>query len=146
MSTEDNKAIARRYWEELWNTGNLASLDEILAPDYAAHDAAGRVVRGTETIKRTIPTWRAAFPDLHFALEDVFAEGDKVVVRWRAQGTHKGNIEVLGHIPHTPPTGKHVSFAGMDIYHVRGGKIVEGWRSMDRLGLLQQLGVVPTAG
>ena len=143
MSAEENKALARRYWDA-WNTGNVAILHEIASADYISHDAAGRVVRGIPG--GGIPIWRTAFPDLHFVLEEVFAEGDKVVVHWTAQGTHQGDIEVRGHIPHTPATGKHVSFAGMDIYHCGGGKLVEGWRSMDRLGLLQQLGVVPTAG
>ena len=122
----------------------MAILHEIASADYVFHDSGGRVVRGTPG--GAIPRFRAAFPDLHFVLEDVFAEGDKVVVRWTAHGTHRGDIEVLGHIPHTPATGKQVTFSGVDIYHITGGKLVEGWRSMDRLGLLQQLGVVPTAG
>ena len=144
MSAEENKAIARRYWEELWNTGNLASIDEILAPDYVFHDGAGVVSRGTERIKRASPIFRTAFPDLHFVLEDVCADENKVIVRWTAHGTHRGDIALASR--HLPPTGKQVTFFGIDIFHITGGKIGEAWRSWDRLGLLQQLGVVPTAG
>ena len=145
MSTEDNKAIAQRYWEDLWNTGNLASIEEILAPDSVFHDGAGVAARGTERIKRVISIFRTAFPDLHFVLEDVCAGESKVIVRWTAHGTHRGNIEIPS-VGTIPPTGKWVSFAGMDIYHFRGGKIVEGWRYWSALQLVQQLGVVPTAG
>ena len=166
MSAEDNKAIVQRYWEELWNTGNLATIEEIFAPDYAS----SRI----ERTKRNVSIWRTAFPDLHFTLEDILAEGDKVVVRWTVRGTNRGNIEIESGET-LPPTGKQVSIAGMDIYHCRGGKIVELRRSWDiaparpsaglggggkivelkRSGdvrgltmtdLLQDLGVVPPAG
>jgi steroid delta-isomerase-like uncharacterized protein len=145
MSAEENKAIAQRYWD-LWNTGNLTSIDEIFTPDHVFHDVAGGVSRGTEIIKRNIPPWRTAVPDLHFVLEDVCVEGDKVIVRWTAHGTHRGDLEVARFIPKIPATGKQVTFLGIDIYHIRGGKIVESWRSWDRLSLLQQLGAMPTAG
>ena len=140
MSVEENKAIARRYWEESWNTGNLASLEEIFAPDHLFHTGAGQVVRGTQ--ERGMMRFRTAFPDLHFVIEDVFAEGDKVVVRWTAHGTHRGDIQLVQNIP---ATGKQVTWLGMDIYHLTGGKIMETWRSWDRLGLLQQLSVVPAS-
>jgi predicted ester cyclase len=110
-----------------------------LAPDYVFHDGAGVAARGTERIKRNIPRFRAAFPDLHVVLEDVCAEENKVIVRWTAHGTHRGDLELVQHIP---PTGKQVTWFRIDIYYITGGKIVEGWRSWDRLGLLQQLGVV----
>ena len=140
MSAEENKAIARRHWDA-WNTGNVAILHEIASADYVFHDSGGRVVRGTPG--GAIPRFRAAFPDLHFVLEDVFAEGDKVVVRWTAHGTHRGDFELVRHIP---PTGKQVTWFGIDIYHFRGGKIVESWRHWSSLQLVQQLGVVPTVG
>ena|SRR5438552_9587074 len=81
MSAEENKAIAQRYWEELWNTGNLASIDEIFAPDYAS----SRI----ERMKRNISRWRTAFPDFRSTIEDIFAEGDKVVVQWTIRGTNR---------------------------------------------------------
>ena len=143
MSAEGYKAIAQRYWA-LWNTGNLDSVEEILAPNYVHHDGAGAVERGTENIKRHIPRFRTAFPDLRFVLEDVCADENKVTVRWTAHGTHRGDIALASR--HIPPTGKQVTFFGIDIFHITDGKIGEVWRSWDRLGLLQQLGVVPTAG
>ena len=101
--------------------------------------------RDNEARKQGPTRWRTSIPDFHVTLDDIFAEGDKVVVRWTVRGTHQGNIE-LGSMGITvPPTGKQISFVGMDIFHFRGGKIVEAWRNWDRLGLFQQLGVVPTA-
>jgi steroid delta-isomerase-like uncharacterized protein len=145
MSAEDNKALARRYWDEGWGTGNVAMIDEIFAPDYLFHPGVGTASRGTEAVKQGPTRWRTAFPDLRSTIEDIFAEGDKVIVRWTLGGTHRGNIAIPS-VGTLPPTGKHVSWAGMDIYHFRGGKIVEGWRYWSSLQLLQQLGVVPTAG
>jgi steroid delta-isomerase-like uncharacterized protein len=145
MSTEENKALARRYWDEVWSTGDVAIVDEIFAPDNVFHPQEGTAPRGTEARKQGPTRWRTAVPDFRATIEDIFAEGDKVVVRWTVHGTHRGNIEIptVGAIP---PTGKQISFAGMDIYHFRGGKIVEGWRYWGSLQLLQQLGLVPTAG
>jgi steroid delta-isomerase-like uncharacterized protein len=145
MSPEENTAIARHYLEEVWNKGNVAILDEVLATDYVFHDAAGSMVRDIGTLKRNIAAWRTACPDFYITFEDAFAAGDKVVLRWTVHATHQreGEVALLRNVP---PTGKQVRFFGMDIYHCRNGKIVEGWRSWDRLGLLQQVGVVPTAG
>ena len=145
MSAEENKAIARRYWDEVWSTGNVAIVDEIFAPDNIFHTPGGTAPRGAEARKPGITRWRTALPDFRATIDDIFAEGDKVVVRWTVHGTHRGNIEIesAGTIP---PTGKPVSFAGMDIYHFRGGKIVEYWRYWSELQLLQQLGAVPAAG
>ena len=145
MSAEENKAVARRYWDEVWSMGNMAMIEELFAPDTLYHAPGGTTSRGIEARQQTPLRWRTAFPDFRATVDDIFAEGDKVVVRWTVRGTHRGAIEIesAGTIP---PTGKHVSFAGMDIYHFRGGKIVEGWRHWGSLQLLQQLGVVPTAG
>ena len=146
MSAEDNKAIARRYWDEGWGTGNVAMVDEIFAPDNSFHPPhRTTALRGTEPEKQGITRWRTAIPDLRGTIEDIFAEGDKVVVRWTLRGTHRGNIEIAS-VGTIPPTGKHVSIAGMDIYHFRGGKMVERWRYWNELQLLQQVGAVPTAG
>lgn len=148
MSTEENTSIARHYLEEVWNRGNVAILDEALAADYVFHDGAGRMVRDIETLKRNISAWRTAYPDFHMMIEDAFAEGDKVALRWTIHFTHRGESEniPMEMLRNVPPTGKQVRFVGMDIYHFRGGKIVEAWRTWDRLGLLQQVGVVPTSG
>ena len=146
MSAEDNKALARRYWDEVWSTGNVAMVDERVAPDSLFHSGGSINTRDNETRKRGTMRWRTSVPDLRATVEDIFAEGDKVVVLWTLSGTHRENIEMIESAGIIPPTGKQVSMVGMDIYHFRGGKIVEAWRTWDRLGLLQQLGVVPTAG
>jgi len=146
MSAEENKAIARRYWDEVWSTGNVAMVDEIVAPDSLFHSGERIDTRDNEARKQGTTRWRTAFPDLRLTIEDIFAEGDKVVVRGTLHGTHRGNIEIGSMGMTLPPTGKHIAFVGMDIFHFRGGKIVEAWGNWDRLGLLQQLGVVPPAG
>ena len=143
MSAADNEVIAHRYWDEVWSTGNVAMVDEIFAPDNLYHSPGGTTSRGIEARKQTPIRWRTAFPDFRATVDDIFAEGDKVVVRWTVHGTHRGNIEIPS-VGTIPPTEKHVSFAGMDIYHFRGGKIVEGWRHWSSLQLVQQLGIVPT--
>jgi steroid delta-isomerase-like uncharacterized protein len=145
MSAEDNKAIARRYWDEVWGTGNVALVEELFAPDNLYHSPGGTTSRGIEARQQTPIRWRTAFPDFRATVEDLFAEGDKVVVRWTVRGTHGGNIEIPS-VGTMPPTGKHISVAGMDIYHFRDSKIVEVWRHQSSLQLVQQLGVVPTAG
>jgi steroid delta-isomerase-like uncharacterized protein len=126
--------------EDTWNTGNVTTLDEMASTDYVWHDAAGRVTHGTTNAKLALSRFRTAFPDFHIVTEDILAEGDKVGLRWTVRGTHRGQMELLQNIP---PTGKQVTWLGMDIYHFRGGKIVEGGRSWDRLGLFQQVGLVP---
>ncbi len=146
MSAEENKAIARRFWDEVWSTGNVAIVDEIFAPDNLIHTGREGTASRAGADRKQAPTrWRTSLPDLRATIEDIFAEGDKVVVRWTLSGTHQGNI-VIPSVGTIPPTGKHVSFEGMDIYHFRGGKIVESWRQWSSLQLAQQLGAVPTAG
>ena len=145
MSTEENKAVARRYWDEVWSTGNVAIVDEIFATDSLFHPGVGTAARGPEARKQATSRWRTALPDFRATIEDIFAEGDKVVVRWTVRGTHRGSLE-LESVGTIPATGKQVSFAGMDIYHFRGGTIVEAWRHWSSLQLVQQLGVVPTVG
>jgi steroid delta-isomerase-like uncharacterized protein len=145
QSAEDNKATARRYWDEAWSMGNVAIIEEIFTPDNIFHSGGGAVSRGIEARKQGPTRWRTAFPDFRATVEDIFAEGDKVVLRWTVHGTHRGNIEIES-AGTVPPTGKHISFAGIDIYHFKGGKIAEGWRHWSSLQLVQQLGVVPTAG
>jgi len=146
MSAEENKALARRYWDEVWSTGNVAIVDEIFASDDLFHSGGTTNSRDNEALKQGAMRWRTAIPDIRSTIEDIFAEGDKVVVRWTLDGTHRGNIENIESAGTIPPTGKQVRIVGMDIFHFRGGKIVARWRSWDRLGLLQQLGIVPTAG
>ncbi len=137
MSTEENKKIVRRNYEEL-NKGNLAVIDELYADDYVGHIATlPGPVRGREALKQVQGAYFAAFPDLHETPEDLIAEGDKVVIRETYRGTHKGDLQGLA------PTGKQASFTSIDIYRIVGGKIVEQWVEWDALGFMQQLGAIP---
>lgn len=141
MSTEENKALVRRQFEAIWDGGNLAVIDELYAPNYVNHDPANpEQAGGPGGFKQRVSLYRTAFPDLHLTIEDQVAEGDKVVTRWTASGTHKGDL--MG----TPPTGKSASVTGMLISRIEGGKFVEEWVNWDTLGLLQQVGAIPAPG
>jgi steroid delta-isomerase-like uncharacterized protein len=137
----DPKPVARRFFEDAWNSRDLTLIDELIAPTYTAHDpSAPDFGRGPERIKKMISLFRTAFPDLHVTVEDVVVQGDKEVVRWIGRGTHKG--ELMG----IAPTGKPVTITGIDIARIAGGKIEEIWNNWDALGLLQQIGGVPPLG
>ncbi len=136
MSVEENKAIASRYLEELMNKGNLAVVDELYATNFVAHGLPG-MTPDREGYKQFVANAHIALPDFHSTVEDIIAEGDKVVQRFTARGTHKG--EFMG----IPPTGKQVIITGIAIDRIVGGKIVENWANMDMLGMMVQLGVVP---
>jgi steroid delta-isomerase-like uncharacterized protein len=134
MSAE-NKALVRRWFEEVWNQGSTAAIDELFARDGVAHgfapDACGR-----DQFKQVHALYRAAFPDVRILVEDVVAEGDMAAVRWSATGTHRGDL--LGF----SGTGKQARFNGMSLVRLKGGQIVEGWNVFDQLGMLQQLGAI----
>ena len=135
MSAENNKTIVRRLFEEVMK-GNLAIADELIAPDYAQHSVFG-IPDGREGFKQFFMAFAAAVPDAHFVIEDVIAEGDKVVTRLTVTGTQTGALQGI------PPTGKKFSMKGIDIFRVVDDKIVEHWDAVDQLGMLQQLGAIP---
>ncbi len=135
VSTE-NKAIFRRYFEDVLNTGNLALVDELIARHYVSHYPAGyNYGGGPEGVKQIVTAVRTGFPDVRFAIEDLIAEGDKVVGRWTFHGTHQGDFMGI------PATGKKVLVMGIAIYRVARGKIAEAWVAWDAMGLMHQLGV-----
>jgi steroid delta-isomerase-like uncharacterized protein len=136
MSAEANKTIIRRRVEEIWNQGDVAIADELIADDYLSD---GRTI-GREGYKQFVAGVRAAFPDLRFTLDDLVAEGDRVAVRYTARGTHSGAFMGI------PPTGKQVTFTGIDLFRIAHGRMAEEWLMFDQLGLLRQLGAVPTQG
>jgi steroid delta-isomerase-like uncharacterized protein len=141
MSTEENKALVRRVFEQGWNAANLDLFDEINVPDYVLHDpSVPEDVRGIDGIKRFASMYLRAFPDLHFTVEEQIAEGDKVVTRWTSSATHQG--ELMG----IPPTGNRTGVSGITISRISEGKLVEDWNNWDTLGLMRQLGVVPEPG
>jgi steroid delta-isomerase-like uncharacterized protein len=139
--SESNKAILRRLFEEVWNKGNLQVADELFGPNYAHHDpSTPDVGRGPEGEKKRATLYRNAFQDLRLTIEELFADGETVAVRWNCRGTHKGELSGIA------PTGKQISITGISIARFAGGKMVEGWVNWDALGLMQQLGVVAEAG
>ncbi len=140
MPTDENKAVARREIEEIFNQGgNLDAADEIYAPNYIGHDPTFGDLHGPEAVKQSAAKYRQAFPDLEATIEDQVAEGDKVVTRFRTRGTHQGETEAFG-----PPTGNQFEVTGITIEQFSDeGKIVEDWTNIDALGLMQQLGLVP---
>lgn len=139
MSAEENKAIGRRVFEEIWSQGKLELADELLDADFVGH-AGPDETRGLEGVKRFMSNFRSAFPDLQVTIEDQIAEGNKVVTRWTARGTHEGEFRGIA------STGKQVVITGITIQRIAGGKIVEGWGNWEALGMMQQLGVVPPPG
>jgi steroid delta-isomerase-like uncharacterized protein len=143
MSVEENKAIVRREIEELFNhTGNLDVAEEVYAPGFVGHDPTmPEDLQGVEAAKQFAATFRSAFPDLTCTIEDQIAEGDKVVTRWSASGTHQGETEELG-----PPTGNRMEITGISIERLSDGKVVESWDNYDALGMMQQLGHIPEPG
>jgi len=140
MSTEENKAIARRAYEtfnQAVSAGNWTALDEVIAADVVDHYPSPGQGPGLAGVKQVFEAFRTAFPDLHFSVEDMITEGDKVASRITLYGTHTGDFQGI------PPTGKHVTQTGIDILRLAGGKVVERWGEFDNLGLLQQLGLLP---
>ena len=140
MSTEVNKVLLRRSVEEVFSAqGDIDVADEIFAPDYVGHNPTDpQDVRGPEGAKERASIYRSAFPDVRLSIEEQVAEEDRVVTRWIANGTHQG--EMMG----IAPTGNQVRVEGITISHIQEGKILQEWELFDTLGLMQQLGAVPT--
>jgi steroid delta-isomerase-like uncharacterized protein len=135
--SEENKALARRAWEEVFNQRDLDALDEFYAADAVWHQP-DQDLQGLEEVKQWLARPFEAFPDLNVTIEDVIAEGDKVVIRYTSRGTHQGETGGLG-----PPTGRQIELEGIAIQRFEGDKIVEFWDRFDSLSLLQQLGLAP---
>jgi steroid delta-isomerase-like uncharacterized protein len=132
--SEENKALARRAWEL---ADNPDILEEVYAPDVVWHEP-DQEIRGLEQAKKFVSAYKTAFPDMKITVEDVIAEGDKLVSRVTLRGTHQGKTEEFG-----PPTGRQIEGGGITISRIEGGKIVEDWDSYDNLTTLQQLGLAP---
>jgi predicted ester cyclase len=139
MSTEENKALMHRIYEEVFNQKNLVAIDDFIAPNFVNHSAAQLGMTGgdLEHVKQFLSMVMQVFPDLHYTVEDLVAEGDKVVARLTISGTQQGAFMGI------PPTGKHATISDIEIFRITGGKAVETWVQVDFLGLLQQLGAIP---
>jgi len=140
MSTEQNKAAIRRVYEEAMNKGNVAVLNELMAPDYVYHGPGGTELKGPEAFGQYVAMMRRALPDLQITLKVMFAEGDYVAHRATLTGTHKGDLMGI------PPTGKSISLTASTLSRFSGGKEVEAWQEYDTLAFYQQLGVTPPTG
>jgi len=136
--SEENKALARRFAEDILNPGNVDTVEEVYAAHYVGHDPAmPEDMRGVEGAKEFYGMYISAFPDAEITVEDQVAEGDTVVTRWAARGTHQG--ELFG----VPPSGNRVEVAGITVSRIEGSKIVEEWDNYDALGMMQQIGAIP---
>ena len=138
MSAEDNKALIRRFVDEVQSGGNVGLIDEICSPEFVNHSAPPGIPADREGIKIITAMFRRAFPDSYFTVEDMVAEGDKVATRKTFHGTHGG--EFMG----IPPSGRSVSMGPIDIVRISDGRVVEHWSMGDTLGMMQQLGVIPS--
>jgi steroid delta-isomerase-like uncharacterized protein len=133
-SPDRNKQFVQTLYQDCINSGRLDLLDDLISIEFAAPGGQ----RGPSGFAGNVQELRTGFPDIHFTLEDLIAEGDRVVVRWKWEGTHRGSFRGL------PPSQKHVNNTGIAIYQFDDGKIVRAWVETDRLGALQQIGAVPT--
>lgn len=139
--SERNKLVSRTLVEEVWNRGNFALVDELVSADFRGHSSSPETdTRGVDGYRTYHGALRAAFPDLRYTIEDQIAEGDRVVTRWTARGTHRGDYAGI------PATGRSGTVSGVTTDRIVDGKSAECWTNLDELGLLQQLGVVPRPG
>ena len=136
--SESNKTIVRRLIEDAFNKGNLGTVDQLVANDYVYREPMLGEKRGPQGCKEVFSMYKTAFPDARLTIDEQIAEGDRVVTRWTARGTHRGPL--LG----ITPTNKQVTVQGMIISRIRDGKIVEEFETYDALGMLSQLGVIPS--
>lgn len=141
MSAEGNKALVRQI-EEAWNSGNLTALDNLFAPNFVAHNAVPGLPPGLGGAKMAHQGSLQSYPDRQTRIEDMIAEGDKVVVRMRMTGTNQGGLPWMG----VPANGNKVDVQWISIYRIADGKVVEHRAEMDMLGMMQQLGVIPVPG
>jgi predicted ester cyclase len=137
MSTDDNKALVQRFFEEVINQKNLAVLDQFVSPDAVNHTVPSGLPQGPSQF---LSLHLTAFPDVQATVEDLLADGDKVVALVSYRGTHQSVFRAIA------PTGKPITVMGINIFRIVNGQMVEHWGLADRLGALQQLGVVPPPG
>jgi steroid delta-isomerase-like uncharacterized protein len=138
MSTEENKAIYRRFMDEAFNGQQFDRVADYIADDMVEHTPG--LGAGAAGVRRDFEMFARAFPDMHVTVEDLLAEGDKLAARYYWTGTHQGTFIDIA------TTGKQVRVRGLDIWRLRDGKCIEHWNIEDALSLMQQLGVISTPG
>ena len=139
MSIEQNKGVVRRFYTDMLSGHDLTIAGELFAEDFIDHDPddpRGRL-SGVAGAQQEVGAYISAFPDMNVSVDDLFAEGDRVAVRATLTGTHRGDMAGI------PPTGKSVTVPAIQTFRMANGKIAEAWLSIDRLGMLQQIGVIP---
>lgn len=129
----------RRFYEEVFHQSNVTAIDEVMAPNFVNHSASqlGLTAGDLEHVTQFVSMVMQVFPDLHYTVEDLVAEGDKVVARLTISGTQQGAFMGM------PPTGKHATISDVEIFRITGGKAVENWVQADFLSMVQQLCVIP---
>jgi steroid delta-isomerase-like uncharacterized protein len=137
MPTEENKAVVRRFIDEIFVQGRVESVDQLAAPDFTPH-SWGSVEPGIENLKKAVTRVSAGLSDVSMKIEDMIAEGDKVAVRLTAHAVHSGQF--MGH----PGTGNEYTISEMQMFRVKDGKVTEHWAVIDQLKQMQQLGLLPT--
>ena len=140
MSTEQNKMIVYRIFDEIFNKGDAAAADRLVARDLVEHAAVPLCATGPETINQVAGWCRRTLPDVHFGIDDMVAEGDRVMVRLTLTGTNQGEFQGR------PPTGERIAQPQMHVFRLFDGKMVEHWEVRDDLSMMQQLGIVPAHG
>ena len=138
MSVDENKRLVREYHEKVWSAGHLDLIGNYLADDFVDRTPNPGQPPGPEGVKGLMMMLHGAFPDVEFPVYEVFAEGDLVCTRWSLDGTNTGSFAGV------PPSGKKCTMRGCDVSRVRNGKIVEIWHYDDVLGLMQQMGAIPS--
>ena len=136
MATAENKVIAQRILDEVFSRGNLSTINELFSSDIIVHDP-DKELRGSAQVEQGMIGLRTAFPDLYYTVEDMIAEGDKVVIRFTGRGTHQGEFRGVS------PTGKAMTYTGIVVLRFVEGRLVEYWGVSDALGIFQQLGAYP---
>jgi steroid delta-isomerase-like uncharacterized protein len=142
MPVDENKTIVCRFLEEIWNNANLAVMDEVLSDDYVAHSPSvqGGELRGREALKDIMRQAHAGLPDVKITIDDVVGEGDRTAVRFTVRGTHQGDLFGI------PASGRTVTVETVLFSRHANAQIAEAWEARDMLGLLQQIGAIPTPG
>lgn len=135
--SEEYKAVARRFYDDVLSQGNADVIDELVADDFVEHEAFPGLPNNREGVKGFVDMFRTAFPDMKATIDDLLVDGDKVVVRSTFSGTHKGSFMELA------PTGKQMSVHAIDIVRFANGKVVEHWGVTDQMSMMQQLGAIP---
>lgn len=140
--SQENIAIVRRWFDEVWNRGQLATIHELMAADAVGigQGGGGVAIHGPQQFQAFVETLRGAFPDIHVAIEDAFAAGDKVAARWSATMTHRGDH--LG----ISASGKPVRITGISLVQIADGKIIAGWDNWDEMSMMREIGAIQGSG